>query len=262
MKVLSLFDGMSCGRIALQKAGIPCVYWASEIDLYAKKIAYRNNPDSIQLNDVRTVNKKLVTSEIDLLLGGSPCPGFSVAGRRLGFDDERSQLFFEYARCLNEFKPKYFLFENVRMKKEYADLISLELGVEPVFVNSSLVSAQNRPRFYWTNIPFEIPEDKRITLQSILESGVATQEKSCCIDAHYYKGGTTKSWFTKSSSMSGRRLLVVESDGLRKLSVLECERCQTIPEGYTEGVSNTQRYKMIGNGWTVDLITHILRSLK
>lgn len=302
MNVLSLFDGMSCGRIALERAGIKVdKYYASEIDKYAIQVAKANYPDTIHLGDVQEIQAADVGS-IDLLIGGSPCQGFSFAGKRLNFDDPRSQLFFEYVRLLEELKPTYFLLENVRMTKECEDVITDILGVEPVAINSNLVSAQNRYRLYWTNIPFDMPDDKGIMLKDILEDGIVDRDKSHCIDANYFKGGNLKSYFEKH-----RRQLVFSEDGLchvgdadlnghaylkrvyhadgkaptlcasqggnqepkvylqpdswRKLTVTECERLQTVPEGYTNHVSNTQRYRMLGNGWTVDVVSHIFAGI-
>ena len=302
MNVLSLFDGMSCGRIALDKAGIKVdKYYASEIDKYAIQVAKANYPDTIHLGDVRDISAASLGS-IDLLIGGSPCQGFSFAGKRLNFDDPRSQLFFEYVRLLKELKPTYFLLENVRMTKECEAVITDILGVEPVAINSNLVSAQNRYRLYWTNIPFDVPADKGIMLKDILEDGIVDRDKSHRIDANYFKGGNLKSYFEKH-----RRQLVFSKDGLchvgdadlsgngyikrvyhpdgkaptlttmggghrepkvltsdvswRKLTPLECERLQTVPEGYTNHVSNTQRYRMLGNGWTVDVVSHIFKSI-
>jgi DNA-cytosine methyltransferase len=242
-------------------------------------------------------------AKIDLLIGGSPCQGFSFAGKQLNFDDPRSKLFWEYVRLLRELQPKYFLLENVKMKQESMDVITEALGVEPIFINSSLVSAQNRQRYYWTNIPMDkLPDDKGIMLKDILEDGYVDRDKAHCIDANYFKGGNLKSYFEKH-----RRQLVFSDEGLchvgdanlkghgyvrrvyhpdgkapslcaasggnlepktfispdswRKLTPLECERLQTVPEGYTTHVSNTQRYRMLGNGWTVDVITHILKGM-
>ena len=307
MNVLSLFDGMSCGRIALERAGVKVdKYFASEVDKYAISIAKKNYPDTIHLGDVRDVWFPESTDghAIDLLIGGSPCQGFSFAGKQLNFDDPRSQLFFEYVRILKECKPKYFLLENVKMKKESQDVISEMLGVEPIEINSNLVSAQSRKRLYWTNLPVAgLPEDKGIVLKDIIESGFVDRDKAHCLDANYWKGGNLKSYFEKN-----RRQLVFSEDGLchigmadlnghdilkrvyheqgkaptlntggggnrepkvyvppmqyRKLTPLECERLQTVPDGYTEGVSNTQRYRMLGNGWTVDVIVHLLKGIK
>jgi len=303
MNVLSLFDGMSCGQIALQKSGFQVdKYFASEIDKHAIKVAKANYPDMVHLGDVRDVRADDLP-QIDLLIGGSPCQGFSFAGKQLNFDDPRSKLFWEYVRLLRELQPKYFLLENVKMKQESMDVITEALGVEPIFINSSLVSAQNRQRYYWTNIPMDkLPDDEGIMLKDILEDGYVDRDKAHCIDANYFKGGNLKSYFEKH-----RRQLVFSDEGLchvgdadlkghgynrrvyhpdgkapslcaasggnlepktfispdswRKLTPLECERLQTVPEGYTAHVSNTQRYRMLGNGWTVDVITHILKGM-
>ena len=315
MNVLSLFDGMSCGRVALERAGIPVTnYYASEVDKYAITISKKNYPDTQHVGDVTQVSADDLP-KIDLLIGGSPCQGFSFAGRQLNFDDPRSALFFEFVRLLKETNPKYFLLENVRMKKEYQDVISEQLGAQPVKINSSLLSAQNRVRLYWTNIPnVTVPEDKGIVLADIIDDGFVDREKSYCIDANYHRGGNLKRYFKRNS-----RQLVFSKDGLchvgdatdikgfesvkrvyhpagksptlttctggnrqpkimqlphgynkgglddgltyRKLTPVECERLQTVPDGYTEGVSNTQRYKMLGNGWTVDVIAHIFKGI-
>jgi DNA-cytosine methyltransferase len=306
---LSLFDGKSCGRIALDRAGVKQdKYYACEIDPFAMKVSKANYPDIIQLGDVKDLIWNDLTlhahlrPKIDLLIGGSPCQGFSFAGSRLNFDDPRSKLFFEFVRLMDETKPKWFLLENVRMKQESQDIISRYLGVQPVMINSNLVSAQNRKRLYWTNIPFTMPEDRGIMLKDIIEDGLTDRDKSHCLDANYFKGGNLKSYFEKH-----RRQLVFSQDGMchvgdadlkghdaikrvyhpqgkaptlttmqgghrepkisignlkwRKLSCLECERLQTVPEGYTAHVSNTQRYKMLGNGWTVDVVAHIFKNI-
>lgn len=296
INVLSLFDGLGCGRIALEREGIKVNnYFASEIDKYAVKVANNNYPDIEQLGDV-TNAKGADLPHIDLLIGGSPCQGFSFAGKQLNFDDPRSILFFEFARILKELKPKYFLLENVKMKKEYQDIISAQLGVQPIEINSALVSAQNRKRLYWTNIPgVKQPEDKGILLRDIIENGFVDRNKAYCVDANYYKGGNLKQYYEKARrqlvfgcAMRGRydqnkkiyqniefngteksnSITTVRKDsilfnkqGFRKLTPVECERLQTIPDNYTEGVSNTQRYKMLGNSWTVDVIKHIFKGL-
>ena len=275
MRVLSLFDGMSCARIALDRAGIPVTsYKASELDKYAMKVSGANYPDIEQLGGVCDVKAKDV-GKVDLLIGGSPCQGFSFAGKQLNFDDPRSKLFFEFVRLKNEINPGFFILENVRMKQESQDIISKYLGVEPVRFNSSLVSAQNRQRLFWTNIDFDLPDDKGIILADILENGITDRQKSHCLDANYFKGGNLKSYFEKR-----RRQLIfkefLKDDwplldhakskylshlSFRKLTPLECERLQTVPDNYTNHVSNTQRYKMSGNGFTVDVIAHILKGL-
>ena len=382
MNVLSLFDGMSCGQIALDKLGIkPTNYFASEIDKFAIQVAKKNFPNTIHLGDVT----KLQTSgdhlldefecghKIDLLIGGSPCQGFSYSGKRLNFEDPRSKLFFEYVRLLKELKPKYFLLENVRMAKASQDIISEYLGVEPIVINSNLVSAQNRHRLYWTNIPnVTQPKDKGIVLRDVLEdydaigdehfhSDKAIQymergnkkwmqagsrradrytqspekEKAFTLTANFHKGvpynyfddtratsnattglileghatnlkghdyvkriyspdGKAPSLCASSGgnlepkvSVKGARIvnrrldengtrkdndtsiplqaqievraddisnclttvqkdsIVVKDKRWRKLTPLECERLQTVPDNYTEGVSNTQRYRML-----------------
>ena len=311
MNVLSLFDGMSCGQIALNRAGIKYDnYFASEIDKYAIQVTQKNYSNTIQLGDIRNI-KCCDLPKIDLLIGGSPCQGFSFAGRQLNFDDPRSKLFFEYVRLLEETKPKYFLLENVSMKKEYENVISKYLGCKPISLNSALVSAQNRNRLYWTNIPVKsIPEDKKIMLKDILETGVTDRDKSFCIDSNYWKGSNLTQYIDKSrrqivfterrtaeakqirkqyqktgrdfsprrakelvpridnkcntltTSLTKEHILLDESLKFRKLTPIECERLQTIPDNYTEGVSNTQRYKMLGNGWTVDIIAHIFNFIK
>jgi len=334
MNVLSLFDGMSCARIALERIGIKVdKYFASEIDKYSIQVAMANYPDTIQIGCVKDIDIKGLP-QIDLLVGGSPCQGFSFAGKQLNFEDPRSKLFFEFVRLKNELKPKYFLLENVKMKKEFQDVISKLLGVEPVAINSALVSAQNRKRNYWTNIPdVGQPEDKSITLSSIIESGVVDRYKSHRLDANYWKGGNLKSYFEKHrrqlvfeaknrklvtiqpyqifqpktfyetrtsfgklerkrlSKLYGRDTTprckkskhyipsphekanciitvdsflnwIIDKDYFcRKLTPVECERLQTVPDNYTNHVSNSQRYKMLGNGWTVDVIAHILQSV-
>lgn len=306
MNVLSLFDGMSCGQLALQRSNIPVTkYYASEIDKYAIKITQKNFPNTIQLGDVTDIPsyETIKGNKIDLLIGGSPCQGFSFAGKHLNFDDPRSKLFFEYVRLKNILKPKYFLLENVKMKKESEDIITKYMGVKPIEINSSLVSAQNRKRLYWTNIPFKgQPKDKGLVLKDILEDdSVVDRDKALCIDANYFRGGTLKTYFGKSrrqlvfnrcvqvgeadingfdilkrvysrcgksptlTTMSGGHRepkTIIGRDQWRKLTPLECERLQTVPDNYTEGVSNSQRYKMLGNGWTVDVIAHLLEEIK
>jgi DNA-cytosine methyltransferase len=208
MKVLSLFDGMSCGRIALDQLGIPVeTYYASEIDKYAIQVSQANYPDTIQVGDICDLDPKDYM-DVDLMLAGSPCQGFSFAGKQLAFDDPRSALFFEFIRLLKAIKPKYFLLENVRMKKEFLQVISQQVsecypeipfGIEPIFINSSLVSAQSRQRYYWTNIPrIKQPEERGIVLRDILEDNYDSErEKAHCIDANYYKGANVEQYKTK-----------------------------------------------------------------
>ena len=272
--VLGLFDGISCGQIALERAGISYDdYYASEIDKWAIEITQKNYPNTIQVGDICSLTSKDLPT-IDLLIGGSPCQGFSLAGKQLNFADPRSSLFFEFVRLLNELKPKFFLLENVRMGKPIQKAISDLLGVEAIEINSALVSGQNRRRLYWTNIPLKhLPTDKKISGHSILEDpskSIATvrkgnprqvvqpaSEKLGCITASYYKGINGDGRPAKATIFGDYQ----DSD-IEMLTPLECERLQTLPETYTEGVSKTQRYKMIGNCWTVDVIAHIFNFMK
>ena len=410
LKVLSLFDGMSCGQLALQRLGIEVdTYYASEIDKYAIQVTQANFPKTIQVGDVCEL-KAEDYQDIDLILAGSPCQGFSFAGKQLAFDDPRSALFFEFVRLLKEIKPKYFLLENVKMKQQFQDVITEQVSacypdfeggdllggqIKPILINSALLSAQNRQRLYWTNIPnIEQPEDKGIVLRDILEDTDSWEEdtpqylknnfhgeprgnqvrhidesKAKTLTASMYKG-QIQTWIKKDKVVSGawrarsvkdgkrvawketkpqqmlelrkdfksnsigsvqkdsvvvkdvieeerivvdkekRQLLISEAtkkgytvieDGdcfdinfpnsktrrgrnmkykcnalttasqnfmrfenlsWRKLTPLECERLQTVPDDYTNHVSNTQRYKMLGNGWTVEVIAHILNNMK
>lgn len=314
MNVLSLFDGMSCGQIALDRLGIkPTTYFASEIDKFAIQTAKKNFPDTVHLGSVTDIyanNDGTLGpdhAKIDLLIGGSPCQGFSRAGQQKDFDDPRSKLFWHYVRLLETLQPAYFLLENVKMSKESQDIISGALGVEPIEINSALVSAQSRRRLYWTNLPItNQPADRGILLKDIVEGGaLVDRDKACCLDAHYYKGGGAnqlRSYIQKhkrqvvfndgcnqvgmATDINGHDLMkriysvhgksptlnamtggnrepkiAVDAMHWRKLTPTECERLQTVPVGYTEGVSNTQRYKMLGNGWTVDVICHLLHPL-
>ena len=190
MNVLSLFDGMSCGMIALDRLGIKVDnYYASEIDKYAIQVSQANYPDIIQVGDITKLDLSTLP-KIDLVMGGSPCQGFSFAGKQLAFDDPRSALFFEFVKCVDTLKPKYFLLENVKMKKEYLDVISEYMGVEPIFIQSSLVSAQSRQRYYWTNIPnVEQPEERGIVLRDILEDQVGSEHYVGDNMQKNYKGG-------------------------------------------------------------------------
>ena len=282
INVLSLFDGISCGHIALDKAGIPInKYYASEIDKYAIKVTNKNYPETINLGDVTTVSGELFTEKIDLLIGGSPCQGFSQAGKMKNFDDPRSKLFWEYVRILQEVKPKYFLLENVVMKQEWQDIISEALGVKPIMIDSSLTSAATRKRLYWTNIPgVGQPEDLGITFGDIRERDVQegsiyyTDKGLDWIRRHEKRTGKTLRIIGDSDKMqmleasmykkySSQRFFGIEdTHGLRYITVTECERCMNVPDGYTDCCSNTQRYKQLGNGWEVNTITHIFRILK
>lgn len=372
MKVLSLFDGMSCGQLALNRLGIKVdKYYASEIDKYAIQVTQANFPETIQVGDVCNL-KAEDYQDVDLILAGSPCQGFSFAGKQLAFDDPRSALFFEFIRLLKEIKPKYFLLENVKMKKEFLEVITDQVSacypefqgkdlfggkIEPILINSSLVSAQSRQRYYWTNIPnVEQPGDLGIVLRDILEDDSQADlvgnngreafkeniEKGTALLARDWKGWNTygmtgvqttpkqvgiasdinghdilkrvyspdgksptlnaggggnrepkvatnkTNQINPSKKASGRQPYIQErvfhKDGKshaltesfadrtnvgehneltwRKLTPLECERLQTVPDNYTDHVSKTQRYKMLGNGWTINVISHILGNME
>lgn len=297
LTVFSCFDGISGARVALDRLGIPVTYYASEINKYAIKIALKNYPDAIQLGDINSINPYLLP-KIELLIGGSPCQDLSVAKRnREGLDGNRSGLFFNYVRLLYYLKPTYFLLENVAsMSKLNRFIISSFLQVDPILINSSLVSAQHRKRLYWTNIKgITQPEDRGLYLKDILIDGYTDRHKDLCLDACYYKGTSLQHYREKStrqvifdkpvlkgyyesdrvgnriydsigksrclSGVSGRdggTGFYYTEEGIRKLLPVECERLQTFPEGYTEGVSNTRRYDCLGNAFTVDVIKHIL----
>ncbi len=307
INVLSLFDGISCGRCALERAGIKVdKYFASEIDKYAIKVSKENWPDIIQLGSVTEVDISKLP-KIDILIGGSPCQSFSCAGNGLGFEG-KSGLFYEYVKILKSLQDKdptvYFLLENVVMKQEWRDIISSELGVHPIKINSSLVSAQSRNRLYWTNIPqLTQPEDKNILLKDILEENVDKKyfysekaisyldrskinkrfamynddSKSTCLVANFCKSIPYNVFVDKEKSFcltsnysniacvnynKGQGQIVFDNNSIRRLTPTECERLQTLPHNYTKSVSDTQRYKQIGNGWTVDVIAHILKGIK
>ena len=260
--VLSVFDGMSCAQIALERSKINYKnYYASEIDKYAIKVTQDNYPDTIQVGDITELESSSLP-EIHLLVGGSPCQGFSVAGKNLNFNDPRSRLFFDFVRLKNELKPKYFLLENVRMKQESQDVISKYLGVQPIEINSALVSGQLRKRLYWTNIPVkEMPGDKGIKFSSLIDDGYVKTDKAYCLDANYFKKGA-EAYRRKQEARSKRSIIYLDEENTRWMNVHECERLQTVPRDYTACVSNTQRYKMLGNGFTVDVIAHIFKGIE
>ncbi len=367
MKILSLFDGISCARVALDKAGIPVeVYYASEIDKYAEQVSHKNYPEIIRVGDIKTIRERFDINEhfgggIDLLIGGSPCQDLSIAKKnRKGLDGERSGLFWDYVRILNDIKPKYFILENVAsMPKEAKELITKTLGVEPIMIDAALVSAQRRKRLFWTNIPVELPEDRNIFLRDILEEDVdekyyisdatlqtilekmsqgkpiaqafrihdiegksvtlssggggtgaktglyvihpngSEQLKSNTIrtsgrgskfgDKHNldqilvvpeatkkgyaiaHDGDSVDLSFPTSTTRRGRvgnkvknlmtsqNINVFTGGRVRKLTPLECDRLQSLPDNYTNGISDSQRYKCLGNAFNADVIAHILR---
>jgi DNA (cytosine-5)-methyltransferase 3A len=316
LNVLSLFDGMSCGQIALERAGITVDnYYASEIDKYAIKITQKNYPNTIQLGDINEVDFTKLKGEITLAIGGSPCTYWSIArdGRETDSSGIGFELFMQYVRAVRESEAKYFLYENnFGIHKDIQREISKQLGVEPIMINSALVSAQNRKRLYWTNIPgVAQPNDLGILLKDVVldheytigaamrgrydENGkvrqqieirkdsksnaLTTVQKDCLLVNRCYQVGTAQEIRgndsikrvystegkapTLTTMQGGHREPKIAIDDVewRKLTPLECERLQTVPDTYTEGVSNTQRYKMLGNGWTVDVIAHIFKGL-
>ena len=303
MNVLSLFDGISCARVALDRAGIKVnAYMSSEIDKNAIKVSEKNYPDIIRVGSV--VNLE-VEGQVDLLIGGSPCQDLSIAKKdRKGLGGDRSGLFWEYVRIMKECKPQWFVLENVAsMPKADRDIITREMGVEPVMFNASLVSAQSRKRLFWTNIPFDLPEDRGILLKDILQPDGEVDErmvvkggKSACIDANYHKGSSVEHAIKKKvrtmvkvghiggsdaqanrvydtdgksatlSALGGglgaKTGLYKSNDRIRKLTPIECERLQGLPDNYTEGIAMTNRYKCLGNAFNVDVVAHILGRVK
>ena len=257
MKVLSLFDGISCGRLALERAGIPVEkYYASEIDKYAIQVTQKNYPDTIQVGDVNKLNY-LELLDVDIVIGGSPCQDLSIAKQnREGLRGARSGLFWKYVEALEVIHPKYFLLENVAsMRNEDRDAITATLKkiypeTECIMINSALVSAQQRKRYYWTNWHVEQPQDKGVLLKDILCSGTTNRKKSKTIRTSGWRSG----WGNKHEfDMPNEH---------RFYTLSELELLQTLPVGYTSYVPANQAARLIGNGWTVDVIAHILKSIK
>lgn len=306
MKVLSLFDGISCGMVALERLGIEVEeYHAYEIDKFAVQISAKNYPKIIHHGDVFEGDFTQYRG-FDLLLGGSPCTYWSIAKREREVtpDGIGGKLFMEYVRALKESGCKYFLYENnYSIHKNIKEFISEQLGVQPIMINSALVSAQQRKRCYWTNIPDVIqPEDRGILLKDVLESGIGlSKDKSWCLTANYDGAYFPHDYERHQRMMVAEPIHIPEAtkqgyaevnpgecvdltqpqaggsgaktglyqidlpDGnyiIRKLTPVECERLQTLPDNYTEGISKTQRYKCLGNGWTVEVIAHILSFIK
>lgn len=291
INVLSLFDGISCGQIALKRCGIEVNnYFSSEIDKNAIKVTQYNFPETVQLGDVcGWKNWNIDWSSIDLLIGGSPCQGFSFAGKMLNFQDVRSKLFFEFVDILNHLKQQNkkikFLLENVNMKEEYKSIISKELSVEPVFINSRIVSAQDRKRLYWSNFTILPLEDKGISVKGIIGNenligamrgrrvlngkrsdnnrNVPIEQYIECRKDNKSNCITTVSKDNVVVSAKERFYLAkTNREKWRYLLPEECEQLQTISVGYTDvGISKSARIKLIGNSWTVDVIGHILTSM-
>ena len=276
MNVLSLFDGMSCGQIALDKLGIKVDnYFASEIKKHAIEVTQHNYPNTIQLGDVTKV-KGQDLPKIDLLIGGSPCQDFSRANKeRKGVKGTKSSLFFEYVRLLKECKPKYFLLENVIMSDYNYWFICNELDCEPVRLCGSLVSGALRDRLYWTNIPpfsYDItgriisnilpPKDEMITLQSLLDSGVAKKRKHTCLNTNSGAGGKQE-YLRNRNETTGMITLIYEDNGtVRTVNQNELERLHNIPQGYTFIINQKKAGDLIGDGWTVDIVKHIFKNIQ
>ena len=263
LRVLSLFDGISCGLVALDRAGITVSsYKAYEIDKNAIYISKKNHGDRIvHLGDICNAS---ISEPVDLLIGGSPCQGFSTAGIMKGLEDPRSRLFWEYIRILRECQtvnPNVrFLLENVSMKKEWINVISTELGVTPICINSSFVSAQLRKRLYWANWQITQPDVVDVKLSDILintgKGDYVDREKSVCLLASYSKRS-----YAQYSKRKMHQVVLLDNNDSRALDPIECERLQTLPDNYTSGISRTARYRVLGNCWTVDVISHIFRNL-
>ena len=276
LNVLSLFDGMSCGRIALERAGFEVEnYFASEIDEAAIAVAKHNYPGTKHVGDVTLLTSSSLP-KIDLLIGGSPCQSISNLGDGTGLDG-KSGLFFHYLRLLKETQPKYFLLENVVGNKKAIAQITDLMQVEPVLFNSNLVSAQNRKRLYWTNIKFDLPEDKNIYLKDILDeqqasSSIVTAGRLKWLLSDKGRATLQKKYavldpekancLTARSDASWNCNYVTRNGVITKLSCEEYEKLQTVPIGYTSIAKSSERYKMLGNGWTVDVIAHILKQME
>lgn len=290
INVLSLFDGMSCGQVALERIGVKVDrYFASEIKKHAIKVTMNNYPNTIQIGDVTKVSYKdgvlyteqgnYIVDKIDLLIGGSPCQDFSVLkANGKGLEGDKSKLFYEYLRLLKEIKPKYFLLENVKMKKESEKQLNEYLGVEGLHINSSLVSYQNRPRIYWSNIPnITIPKDRNIDFQDYIgkfgEDLEQYKVKRTPSRERMWNNGQGRNSFgtcdnktnatkinclTRKQDRSPNSGLIQYKDFCRYLTRRELEQGQTVPLGYTDCVSYNQAQDLLGDGWTVDVIAHIL----
>lgn len=275
--VLSLFDGISCGRVAFERSGIPVKrYVACEIDKYAIQVSKNNYPDIEHFGDVCNVDFTQF-SGFDFLIGGSPCQDLCGLGSRQGLEGEKSSLFYEFVRAVQEVKPRFFLLENnSSMTQENKDTISKILQVQPIEINSILVAPQSRKRLYWTNIPgIAQPEDKKLFLKHILQPEEEKADYNITERMYAKKPGTLaykRAWgsvrtpdekfrcLTTAQTLcnAGATNIKYDNGEYYKPTPIECERGQTLPDNYTYGVSDTQRYKCIGNGWTVDVISHIL----
>jgi len=284
MNVLSLFDGMSCGQLALTRAGIHYDnYFASEIKNAAIKVTKNNFPNTIHIGDVTKLDLSSLP-KIDLLIGGSPCQDFSILkAQGKGLEGNKSKLFYEYLKVLNEIKPKYFLLENVRMKKDSELQLNKYLGVKGLHINSELVSYQKRPRIYWTNIPnASVPEDRNINFQDYKETDYNTckQYKLSKVPSHFKMWNEGKGrnselkvcanvtnmnkvfCLTRKQDRSPNSGLIEFEEFCRFLTRQELEQAQTVPVGYTDCVSYNQAQDLLGDGWTIDVIHHLFKGLR
>lgn len=295
MNVFSAFNGIGCGFVALERAGIKVdKYYSAEIDQRAIKVNDKNWPRTIQFGDITKIRGEHFMSPIDLLMGGSPCQDLSIAGKMAGLEGKRSGLFYEFIRLKDELKPKYFFFENVRMKKKEQDIITNLFGCEPIYFDSALVSAQTRKRLYWTNIvskeDFVYPEDRGIVLIDILdfecefqaikgnELNYFKRNKDYLLDKSFISIDAEKAltvrareyanWKGNYISNTKRIVYVIActtmveyEDTYRKLTPIEVERCFNLPDNYTKGVSNSARYHGLGNGWEVATIVEFFKHL-
>jgi DNA (cytosine-5)-methyltransferase 3A len=280
MNILSLFDGISCAQIALQRAGVQYDnYFASEVNKYAIAITQRHYPATMQIGCVKRI-QSMYLPNIDLLVGGSPCQGFSFAGKQLNFKDPRSALFFQYVKLLKELKPKYFLFENVLMKREFINIISNQLGVTPVKINSSLVSAQRRSRLYWANFKINQPKDRGVLLGDVFIDGkditnkIWKDTRGAVGNAFAIKKIVTLSDKSYCLTATGQKITNRGATNVKigskyySLGIKTCERLQTLKDNYTKVIVNNKiisdhiRHSLIGNSFTVDVIAHIFKELK
>jgi site-specific DNA-cytosine methylase len=276
IKVLSLFDGISCGQVALTQLGINIdTYYSSEICKDAIKITQKNFPNTIQLGDVNHIDFTQY-KDINLIMAGSPCQGFSFQGKQLAFDDDRSKLFFKFVEAVRTIKPKYFLLENVKMKKEYINIIDNLLGVKGVYISSKHFSAQDRKRYYWTNLPIDtnFPNADLITPKTIMEDCNDWLPQATIDKLLGQVWETTKRNIRNADNYMNSKMPTLLKSGKasapffykkekwRWPTPTELERLQTLPDGYTEGQSYNKRYSHIGNGWNVETIKWILKEIK
>jgi site-specific DNA-cytosine methylase len=289
LKVLSLFDGISCGQIALKNLNADYIYYSSEIDKYPMMVTNRNFPNTIQLGDVTKIDYS--TIDYDMLIGGSPCQSFSMMGTRKGmvtpqnievtsydqyltlknegmsFENSPSTLFWEFVRALRNGKPKYFLLENTKMKQKWMDVISNELGVKPILINSSTITAQHRERLYWTNIPNVIqPQDLGIKIWDVLGDckSCGTRGVKNKLTNKYEPTFTIRDNGKANCIVTrphGTNKLIYPDGSIKMMTPEQCELLQGIPINYTKGIPNTARYNAIGNAWTIPVIEHIFKCI-